>query len=279
MDSDDTGRRSEHPEGAPIARGERSRRRAGAAPRRRASVTGVIGEVLLTAGVLVFLFVAWQMWIGDLIGAARNTAEAQTLAQEWEQQAQSQTPFAEPTPDATATEAPVAPVEPVVAPEPADGQEFGIMYIPRFGPDYQVRIGGGVSRSRTLDTIGIGHYPDTQMPGEVGNFAVAAHRTGYGGAPFYRIAELHSGDPIIVETQDGWYTYRFRNLEYVRPSAVEVLNAVPQDTVEGTGERYLTMTSCSPKHTIMERIIGYSVFESFTPRSAGAPAELAGRGA
>jgi sortase A len=242
------------------------------------SVVGVFGELLVTAGVVVMLFVVWQLWIGDMIGAARNTAEAQSLAEEWS--AQATEPPAEPTPSADPVEEPTeapaeaAPIEPVVAAEPGDGQEFGIMYIPRFGPDYQVRIGGGVSRARTLDTIGIGHYPGTQMPGEVGNFAVAAHRTGYGGAPFYRIAELHVGDAIIIETQDGWYTYRFRTLEYVRPSAVEVLNAVPQDTVAGTGERYLTMTSCSPKHTIMERIIGYSVFDSFTPRSAGAPAEL-----
>lgn len=245
----------------------------GARTRHRVSVVGVIGELLVTAGVVVMLFVVWQLWIGDMIGAARNTAEARSLAEEWSAAPPPAVP-AEPAPAETAAPAEPLAVDPVVAAEPADGEEFAIMHIPRFGDDYQVRIGGGVSRSRTLDTIGIGHYPGTQMPGEVGNFAVAAHRTGYGGAPFYRIAELRVGDPIIVETQDGWYTYIFRTLEYVRPSAVEVLNAVPHDTVTGAGERYLTMTSCSPKHTIMERIIGYSVFDSFTPRAAGAPAAL-----
>ena len=65
------------------------------------------------------------------------------------------------------------------------------------------------------------------MPGEVGNFAVAAHRTTYG-KPFNRIAELHVNDAIVVETADGWYTYRFRTLEYVTPDEVEVLLPVPQ---------------------------------------------------
>ena len=104
------------------------------------------------------------------------------------------------------------------------------MRIPRFGADYAWQIAGGVTRARTLDPIGIGHYPGTPMPGDVGNFALAAHRTTWG-APFNRIAELHVNDAIVVETAEGWYTYRFRTLEYVTPSEVEVLLPVPQ--VEG----------------------------------------------
>ena len=58
-----------------------------------------------------------------------------------------------------------------ILPQPADAQIFGTMHIPRFGPDYNVSIAGGVTRSGTLDPIGIGHYPGTMMPGEIGNFA------------------------------------------------------------------------------------------------------------
>jgi sortase A len=239
--------------------------------RRKISVVGVLGELLLTAGVIVMLFVAWQFGIGDQIAAAQNRVEAQALAEQWRD-----SPPPRPEPSASPTAATPAPVEPVIGAQPADGQEFGIMYVPRFGTDFAARMGGGVTRERTLDTIGIGHYPGTQMPGEVGNFAVAAHRTGFGGAPFYAIDELRVGDPIIVETQDGWYTYRFRTLEYVRPTAVNVLAAVPQDTLTGVGGRYLTMTSCSPKHTIAERIIAYSVFDSFQPRADGPPAGVPG---
>ncbi len=257
----------------------RSRARRG----RKISVIGVAGELLLTAGVFVLLFVGWQMWIGDQIASAQNRADALALAEEW----QDSPPIADPNPSASAAPeepaapaAPAAPVEPVIAPviapEPGDGEVFGIMYVPRFGADFAARIGGGVSRARTLDTIGIGHYPGTQMPGEVGNFAVAAHRTGFGGAPFYAIDELRVGDSIIIETQDGWYTYRFRTLEYVRPSAVNVLAPVPQNTLTGAGGRYLTMTSCSPKNTIAERIIAYSLFESFRPRADGPPEGVPG---
>lgn len=263
--------RPESGDGIESRRGRRTARRAG-----KVSFVGVAGELLLTAGVVVLLFVGWQLWIGDQISAARNNAEAQALAEQW----QETPPAAAPTPSESvskapeAPEAPAAPTEPVISAQPADGQVFGIMYVPRFGDDFAVRMGGGVSRSRTLDTIGIGHYPDTQMPGEVGNFAVAAHRTGFGGAPFYRIDELRVGDPVIVETADGWYTYTFRTLEYVRPTAVDVLAPVPQDTLTGVGGRYLTMTSCSPKHTIAERIIAYAVFDSFRPRAEGPPEGL-----
>jgi sortase A len=134
-------------------------------------------------------------------------------------------------------------------------------------------MAGGVTRSGTLDPIGIGHYPDAAMPGEVGNFALAAHRTTFG-APFNRIAELHVGDPIVVQTQDGWYTYRFRTLEYVKPSAVDVLLDVPQQPDVPAGERYITMTSCSPMFSLAERIVGYGLFESFTPTADGPPASL-----
>ena len=240
---------------------------------RRVSLVGVLGEILLTAGVVVALFIAWQYGIGDQIAAAQNRADAQALAQQWQD-----SPPA-PSPSASATPEPEAPVEPVITPQPADGEVFGIMYVPRFGPDYAVRMGGGVSRERTLDTIGIGHYPGTQMPGEVGNFAVAAHRTGFGGAPFYSMDELRVGDPIIVETADGWYTYTFRTLEYVRPTAVDVLDPVPQATPTGIGGRYLTMTSCSPRHTIAERIIAYALFDSFQPRADGPPAGVPGSAA
>jgi sortase A len=161
----------------------------------------------------------------------------------------------------------------VIAPQPKDAQVFGVMRIPRFGADYQVPMAGGVSRARTLDPIGIGHYPGTPMPGAVGNVAVAAHRTTFG-KPFHRIADLQVGDAIVIETKAGWYTYRFRNLEYVTPHAVDVLQPVPQTSIRANG-KYLTMTSCSPMYFKSERIVAYSVFESFTPRADGAPASLA----
>jgi sortase A len=243
----------------------------GAPPKRRSrvSVVGVIGELLLTAGVITLLFVVWQLWLGDMIYGAQRNAEGAQLSQSW---AEEYIPSTErPAPADEGTEPTTA--EPIVLAQPKDAEVFGILHIPRFGSDYAFKMAGGISRENTLDPIGVGHYPGTAMPGEVGNFAVAAHRTTWG-KPFNRIADLHVGDAIVIETKGGWYTYRFRTLEYVHPDAGEVLLPVPQSTAENKGERYMTMTSCSPMYAMSERIVAYSVFESFTPRSAGAPDSL-----
>ncbi|MBN9184763.1 MAG: class E sortase, partial [Microbacterium sp.] len=172
------------------------------------------------------------------------------------------------------TPTPAATTAPPAMAQPANAQVFGVMHIPRFGSDYAVKIAGGVTRAGTLDPIGIGHYPGAPMPGAVGNVALAAHRTTFG-KPFNRIADLHIGDAIVIETPQGWYTYRFRTLEYVKPDAVDVLLPVPQESGLSADGRYLTMTSCSPMYSKAERIVAYSSFESFTPRAAGAPASLA----
>lgn len=242
-----------------------------ARPRRRVTFFGVLGELLVTVGVLTLLFVAWQLWIGDWIIGAQNNAKGESQSQLWAQEYATSSPAPLPsvTPDATP-----APADPVILPQPKDAQVFGVMHIPRFGSDYAVKIAGGVTRAHTLDPIGIGHYPGAPMPGALGNVALAAHRTTFG-KPFNRIADLRIGDAIVIETKDGWYTYRFRTLEYVKPDAVDVLLPVPQLTGVAADGRYLTMTSCSPMYSKAERIVAYSVFESFTPRAAGAPASLA----
>lgn len=233
----------------------------------------MLGELLITLGVVALLFVAWQLWIGDWIIAAEHDAVGNSLSQDW---AASASPSPSPSASADApadTTRPAVTVDPVVMAQPGDGQVFAVMHVPRFGSNYAVRMAGGVTRPKTLDPIGIGHYPGTAMPGETGNMAVAAHRTTFG-KPFNLIATLHVGDAIVMETPQGWYTYRFRTLEYVKPDAVEVLLPVPQQVGVAADGKYLTMTSCSPMFSKAERIVAYSTFESFTPRSAGAPASL-----
>ena len=247
-------------------------RRAHAHPRRRVTFFGVLGEVLISVGVVTLLFVAWQLWIGDWIIGAQNNAAGQTQSEQWADDYVTATPA--PTPSASSSPDPSPTAAPPSIAQPANAQVFGVMHIPRFGPDYAVKVAGGVTRAGTLDPIGIGHYPGAPMPGAVGNVALAAHRTTFG-KPFNRIADLHIGDAIVIETPQGWYTYRFRTLEYVKPDAVDVLLPVPQQDGVTADGRYLTMTSCSPMYSKAERIVAYSVFESFTPRSAGSPASLA----
>ena len=129
-----------------------SERTRGRSRRRGTSVTGVIGEILISIGVVVLLYVAWQMWVGDWIYGAQNNAAGKEISQQWENDAL-------PVPDADPNLKPAEPeagegVEPVILPQPADAEIFGIMRIPRFGPDYATAIAGGVSRARTLDHIG-----------------------------------------------------------------------------------------------------------------------------
>lgn len=226
--------------------------------------------MLITIGVVVMLYVVWQLWVGDLLYGAQGNAEGAAITQQWEQEKDA---LPAPTPVATATAEADPEWEPVVLPEPADTVVFGTMRIPRFGPDYNIEMAGGITRAGTLDKTRIGHYPGTSMPGEIGNAAFAAHRTTWG-APFGPLADLRVGDAIIVEVPEGWYVYRFRTLEYVQPSEVDVLLDVPQAPDVPANDRYITLTSCSPKFSLAERIIAYGVYESFQPRSEGAPEAL-----
>jgi sortase A len=229
----------------------------------------VLGELLITAGIGVLLFIAWQLWWNDWITANQQTQAATTLSQDWIEQARA-TDHTEPT-DAP----PVGYGDPAVLAPVSGGTPFGVLYIPRFGDGYHRTIAEGTGTNvLNSTTLGIGHYPDTQMPGQVGNFVVAAHRSAYGGG-MHLINELQLGDPIVVQTQDGWYTYRFRSLQYVHPSQVEVLAPVPGDPSAQATERMITLTSCNPLLSTAERIIAYGVFESWQPTSAGPPAEIA----
>ncbi|REJ08731.1 class E sortase [Microbacterium bovistercoris] len=241
-----------------------------APPRRRSRATfaSVLGELLLTAGALVLLFVVWQLWVGDIIIGAQNNEKGAALSQEWDRMPVPDPPQPTEGPDGTLV------VPPPVHPHPADAEIFANMHIPRFGDDYDVNIAGGTSRARTLDKIGIGLYTESKMPGEVGNFSLAGHRTTWG-KPFNKIDKLKLNDAIVVETRDGWYTYRFRTLEYVEPTQTDVLLDVPQMPELSTGERYITLTACSPLYSLAERIVAYGVFEGFQPRADGPPASLA----
>lgn len=237
---------------------------AAAPPRRRAGVVSVLGELLLTAGAVVLLFVVWQMWVGDVIMQEEGNRDSERIAAEW------QTLPPPPPPEAIVEDDGTVVFEPVIAARPVGTADFGVMYVPRFGADYKAPLAGGTTRAGTLDRNRVGLYADAAMPGEVGNFSIAAHRRTYGGY-FRHIDSLQLGDAIIIELQEGWYLYRFRSMEYVTPDRVQVLLEVPQVPGAQTGERYITLTTCSPLYSLAERLIGYGVFESFQPRAEGPP--------
>ena len=106
---------------------------------------------------------------------------------------------------------------------------------------------------------GAGHYPNTPLPGEKGNVAIAGHRTTYG-KPFNRIDELPVGTKIRLETPLATYHYR------VMPQPEGVSGACPNGAcwvthpndwgvVAPTPNAILTMTSCHPKGSAAQRIV------------------------
>lgn len=126
---------------------------------------------------------------------------------------------------------------------PERGEAMGIIRIPKIDLEWTVvegvRIGSDLRK-------GAGHYPDTPMPGQPGNAAVAGHRTTYG-APFHDFDDLEPGDVIEFETVTGVHIYEVYDLQIVEPTAVEVLN--PR---EGG---WLTLTTCHPKFSARQRLI------------------------
>ena len=234
---------------------------------------GISGETLVTVGLFVLLFLGWHVWFNDIVQGAAQDKAASRLSNSWSAAAANTTEFDRAT---GTSDGAIRDFTPPVVAAPGIAKPFATVLIPRFGERYERTVAEGVDVEKVLNNqvTGIGRYPNTALLGQVGNFAVAAHRTTYG-APFGDVDKLRVGDRIYVETEEGWYVYRFRNIEYVYPTGVSVLNPVPQLQVEAK-DRILTMTSCHPKLSAAERIIAYALFESFVPRGNGVPTEIAG---
>jgi sortase A len=222
---------------------------------RAARVIGAVGRTLLTSGVLILLFVAYQLW-----GTGIREAQAQSkLEDEFTELLESGTTSTSSSTGTTtpATTTTTAPPPPAL---PAEGGAVAQIRIPDIGVDKIVVQ--GVS----LDDLkrGPGHYPDTPLPGQSGNAAIAGHRTTYG-APFNRIDELQPGAQILVTTQQGAFEYRVTQQQIVSPSQVEVLN--------NFGDNRLTLTACHPKYSASQRIVVTAALVGPAVPSAPTPAE------
>jgi sortase A len=207
-----------------------------------------VGLALITAGVMILLFVLYQ-----LVGT--NFAEEhsqQQLAQQFQESLGTQGPPASSTTASTTTLATahstttVAPATTTtLAPiSPPPGGALAHLVIPKIGVDKYVVEGVAESDLEK----GPGHYSETVLPGQLGNVAIAGHRTTYG-APFYRLNELVVGDPIYLTTTRGTrYTYLVTSHSTVDPSDVAVLDNTP--TVAE-----LTLTTCNPRFEATNRLV------------------------
>ena len=188
------------------------------------------GRVLVTVGTLLLLFVAYQLW-GTGIYEAR---EQDRLQSELKKQIAESKVARAPVSGTTTTTLPPAP--------PPDGEGLGLIHIPKIGVDRAIVQGVAVPDLRK----GPGHYPDSPMPGQLGNAAIAGHRTTYG-APFNRIDELAIGDEITIVTVSGTFHYSVIKQLIVSPKQTEVLDPTPDAT--------LTLTTCNPKYSARERLV------------------------
>jgi sortase A len=188
------------------------------------------GKTLISVGILLFLFVAYQLW-GTGIAERRGQ---KALEASFERRLLTSPPTL-PTPGALSSAEP--PSEPV-----ALGDAAAMIEIPKIDVKKLVVEGVDVEDLK----LGPGHYPETPMPGEKGNAAIAGHRTTYG-APFYDVNELAPGDPIFVTTGAGRFRYDVVELRIVDPNEVSVLNPTDDDR--------LTLTTCHPRFSAAERLI------------------------
>lgn len=223
-------------------------------------ILGGVGRVLIFAGVVLLLFVGYQLW-GTALDERGHQAD---LTQEFgddlgldEASAEDTAALAEQIIEALAEQEPrtAAPLE-----APAEGEPVGFIEIPRIGLDAKTFV-EGVSKADLRK--GPGHYPGTPFPGNAGNAGIAGHRTTYG-APFNRIDELVPGDEVIVYTAQGRFVYEVMASPEARRSGPENENwgqgwyAVrPSDVsvLDQTGENMITLTACHPKRSARYRII------------------------
>jgi sortase A len=239
-----------------------------------ARALGAVGRLLVVAGALVLLFVAYQLW-----GTGLHEARAQD---ELREELERSLPPAPTTTTTTATTAPppgvttTAPpptttttTTPPPPPRVAPGDAVALLEIPRIGVEKAVVEGVSVADLKR----GPGHYPGSPLPGQPGNAAIAGHRTTYG-APFYELDELRIGDVLLVTTRQGEFRYLVDRKTVVRPHEVGVLRP--------TMEARLTLSTCNPRFSARERLIVSGVLDGTAapapPPTAAAPAVGPGGG-
>jgi sortase A len=212
--------------------------------------------MMIRAGVLLLLFVAYQLW-----GTGIHTTQAQeNLEEEFraEQEQLGALP-GEPSSD-TSTPPSTVPsstlpvqVAPGTLEVPARGDAIGSISIPDIGSDFFMVEGVDL---RWLQE-GPGHFPQTPMPGQAGNAALAGHRTTYK-APFNRIDELEPGDQIFVETLQGQFTYEVLPQpgdEGEPPSGHVIVGPYATEILADKGDNRLTLMACHPKYSASQRIV------------------------
>lgn len=230
------------------------------------TVIAVCGELVVTAGVLALLYLVWLFWWTSVV-ANRHADEAVAA-------------FAVSAPAVSAEPAELRTGDPPVMPAAAPGETIGLLRVPRWSglTANAMPIVEGIG-SDVLDRAAAGHYPSTQMPGDLGNVGLAGHRRTYGNS-FRHVDLLREHDAIVVETAETWYVYQVTGWEIVEPTRSEVVAPVPHHPERAPTARLLTLTTChsltAGEYGNDHRWITYAELVGWLPRSDGTPAVLSG---
>ncbi|NHI08466.1 integral membrane protein [Streptomyces sp. KO7888] len=216
------------------ARG-RGRRRPG---RIVAQAVSVFGELLITAGLVMGLFVVYSLWWTNVVADRAADKQAEKVRDNWAQDRVGDGPSG---PGALDTKAGI-----------------GFLHVPAMG-EGDVLVEKGTSMKVLNDGVA-GYYTDpvkATLPtsDKKGNFSLAAHRDGHG-AKFHNIDKIEKGDPIVFETKDTWYVYKtYAVLPETSKFNVDVLDGVPKESGKKKAGHYITLTTCTPVYTSRYRYV------------------------
>lgn len=183
--------------------------------RRGGGITRLVGVLLLVSGVAMLGYVGWQYFGTNVVAKQKQAEIRDVISDDWK--------------------------------NGVDGDNIGLLRVPRFGDDYEVPIVRGFDD--TALASGVGMYEDAALPGELGNFAIAGHRVTHG-EPFRDFLKLRKGDEVFVETRTAVFTYVLRDdgdsltLDFTQGWP---LQPVPDPDLRGEPptESMLTMLTCS----------------------------------
>ncbi len=222
---------------------------------RIALAVSLFGELLITAGLILGLFVVYSLWWTNVLADRKADQQGDKVRDHWAAQKDAGRGAFSP------------------------GAGIGFLHVPAM-KNGEVLVEKGTS-SKILNDGVAGYYTDpvkSALPtsGKKGNFSLAAHRDGHG-AKFHNIDKLKKGDPIVFETKDKWYVYKvYAVLPETSKYNVKVLSAVPKESGKKKAGHYITLTTCTPVFTSTYRYVvwGELVRVDAVNKQRTLPAEL-----
>jgi sortase A len=200
-----------------------------------------VGLLMLTAGVAMLGYLAWQLYGTNYVSKRQQVEAVEEVQRRWET-------------------APVTRAE--RAGRGPEGAAQALIRIPRFGEGYVMPVFHGTSDE--VLAKGFAHFEHAAGPGQVGNYALAAHRITHG-EPLRNMPSLRPGDLVEVETRKKVFVYRLDtdpNRLVVTFNDVWVVDEKPKNPDPGGVQparhpRLITLTTCSELFHTDNRMIAF----------------------